>query len=97
MKSAYIKPMLYAETYTLAEHISQGCAYVTNFGNSCPISEAGVIFFTNAKDSGCNDDAFILMRGANIDPASATIDQLKGMNIQCYNSFADFNQLFTSA
>ena len=97
MKKAYVKPALYAESFALAEHIAGGCAYVTNFGNQCPISEAGVIFFTNAQGSGCNDDAISMFTFAGVDPANASITDLQGMNIQCYNSFADFSQLFTSA
>ena len=89
--------MLYAESFALVEHISAGCGYITNFGNQCPISEAGVIFFTNAEGSGCNEDAWILMEGAGVAPGTATVEQLIGMNIRCYNSFADFTQLFTSA
>ena len=29
----YQKPALYAESYALAEHISQSCVFQTNFGN----------------------------------------------------------------
>lgn len=97
MKKAYLKPAMVAESFALSEHISAGCGYVTNFGNQCPIDEAGVVFFTNSQANGCNEDAWILMQGRGVDPATATVEQLQGMNIQCYNSFADFNQLFTSA
>ena len=55
MRKQYTKPALYAESYELAEHISQGCAYVTNFGNQCPIVEAGVTFFTATPS--CSADA----------------------------------------
>ena len=97
MKSAYIKPMLYAEAFALAEHIAGGCAYVTNFGNTCPISEAGVVFFTSTQN-GCNDDAISLMTFNGIEPATASVeDIIQKINPTCYNSFADFTALFTSA
>lgn len=90
--------MLYAESFALAEHISAGCSYVTNFGNQCPISEAGVIFFTSSNATCANNaDGQSMIEFAGLDPATVTVEQLIGMNIQCYNSFADFNQLYTSA
>ena len=95
MKNVYQKPMLYAEAYMLVDHISQSCAYQTNFGNQCPIADAGVVFFTSV-DAGCNDDGVSMFEFAGIDPADATIEDLLGMNIRCYNSLRDYNQLFTS-
>ena len=98
MKKAYRKPALYAESFVLAEHISAGCAYVTNFGNTCPIDEAGVVFFTSAQGSGCNEDAINMMTFNGIDPATASVeDIIQKINPTCYNSFADFTALFTSA
>ena len=71
---------------------------MTNFGNTCPISEAGVVFFTNAENSGCNGDAIDLMTFNGIDPATASVeDIIQKINPKCYNSFADFTALFTSA
>ena len=97
MKKAYAKPMLYAESFTLVEHIASGCAYVTNFGNQCPISEAGVVFFLS-DNSQCNEDAWSMMTFAGVDPANATVvDIIDKVKPTCYNSFADFSQLFTSA
>lgn len=98
MKKAYRKPALYAESFVLAEHISAGCAYVTNFGNQCPIHEAGVVFFTSGNaECAASADGQSMITFAGLDPATVTVEQLIGMNIQCYNSFADFSQLFTSA
>ena len=89
--------MLYAESFALAEHISAGCGYVTNFGNQCPISEAGVVFFTTVNT--CSEDgvSMIEFQYGEGSAANATVEQLIAMNIQCYNSFADFSLLFTSA
>lgn len=98
MKKPYAKPMLYAESFALVEHIAGGCAHVTNFGNQCPISEAGVVFFTS-EAAGCNGDgiSMIEFQYGEGSAANVTVEQLIGMNIQCYNSFADFSLLFTSA
>ena len=89
--------MLYAESFSLVEHISAGCAFVTNFGNQCPITEAGVTFFTN--ETACSPDGVSMINfhyGDNY-AANASVEDLIGMNIQCYNSFRDFSTLFTSA
>lgn len=97
MKKAYTKPLIYVESFEMTEHISKGCGYLTNFGNQCPISEAGVVFFTSTG-SGCNQDG-INMIEFDYGPgsaASATVEDLIKMNIQCYNSFADFSKLFNS-
>ena len=94
MKNTYIKPVLYAEAFALAEHISQTCVYQTNFGSNCPITEAGVTFFTSKET--CSEDGVSMMEFAGLSPATATVEDLIGMKITCYNSFADFNLLFTS-
>ena len=90
----YKKPMLYAESYALAEHISQSCVFQTNFGNQCPIKDAGVTFFTTAET--CSEDGVNMFQFAGVDPSEATIEDLIRMNIQCYNSLQDYHQLFTS-
>ena len=94
MKKAYVKPALYAESFALAEHISAGCGYVANFGNGCPITVEGITYFTS--EISCSPKAVAIFEANNIDPNSATVETLMGMNIQCYNSFVDFNMLFTS-
>ena len=94
MKRHYTKPMLYAERFALVEHISQSCAFVTNFGNGCPIEEGGMRFFTTA--SVCSDDAVSMWQFAGVTPENATIQDLSKLNIRCYNSFRDFNALYTS-
>lgn len=95
MKRTYIKPVLYAEAFALAEHIAQACVFVTNFGNNCPIEEAGMTFFNTTPS--CSEDAISMMEFAGVSAETATVEQLMGMNIKCYNSFRDFNTLFTSA
>ena len=96
MRKQYAKPKLYAERFALVEHISGGCAYVTYFGNGCPIEEAGMTFFVDANT--CSEDVEMLWTGAGVtDTSQRTIQNLSLLNLQCYNSFADFSQLFTSA
>ncbi len=97
MKKAYAKPMLYAESFQLVEHIADTCAYVTNFGSDCPIYEAGVAFFRSAE-AGCNADGMSMITFAGLDLETVSVEQI--INVvkpTCYNSFADFTQLFTSA
>ena len=94
-RKKYYKPLLFAESFALSEHISAGCYYQTNFGNQCPIDEAGMLFFTNAQS--CSEDVEMLWVGAGVtDETQRTVENLSLLNIQCYNSFADFSQLFTS-
>ena len=97
MRKAYQKPVLYAESYALAEHISQTCAFQTNFGNQCPITEYGVTFFTSST-SGCNEDgiSMIEFKYGDGSAANVTVEQLIGLRPTCYNSFSDFSQLYTS-
>ena len=84
----------YAEPFALEEHISS-CAYRTNFGNQCPITDAGVTFFTNEPD--CSEDGVNMFVFAGIDPAQATVEDLiNKVNPECYNSLQDYHQLFTS-
>ena len=92
----YQKPALYAESYALAEHISQSCVFQTNFGNQCPIVDAGVTFFTTV--SACSEDgvSMIEFKYGKGYAENATIEDLIAMNIQCYNSLQDYHQLFTS-
>ena len=95
MKQAYVKPMLYAENFRLAEHLAAGCGYKTNFGNGCPIDEAGMTFFVN--ETSCSEDAVMLWVGAGVlDESQRTIENLSLLKVKCYNSFADFNMLFNS-
>ena len=94
----YKKPMLYAESYALAEHISQSCAYQTNFGNQCPISDAGVVFFTRSNETcAASEDGQSMISFAGLDPENVTVEQI--INVvkpTCYNSLQDYHQLFTS-
>ena len=92
----YQKPVLYAESYALAEHISQSCVFQTNFGNQCPITDAGVTFFTTVET--CSEDGVSMINfkyGPNYAP-QATVEDLIALNIECYNSLQDYHQLFTS-
>ena len=90
----YKKPMLYAESYALAEHISQSCVFQTNFGNQCPITDAGVTFFTTVET--CSEDGVSMIEFKYGSAKNATVEDLIGLNIQCYNSLLDYHQLFTS-
>ena len=54
-----------------------------------------MLFFTNAQS--CSEDVEMLWVGAGVtDETQRTVENLSLLNIQCYNSFADFSQLFTS-
>ncbi len=95
MKKQYHKPALFAEAFSVAEHISS-CVSQTNFGNQCPIADAGVIFFTS-MESGCNEDGISMLEFAGVVPADATVEDLiNKVNPECYNSLTDYHQLFTS-
>lgn len=94
MKKDYAKPQLYAESFTLVEHVSAGCAYMANFSNDCPITVDGITFFT--ETAGCKDeDGYLLLNGNR----EATLEDFYAIKQRCYNSFVDFTngqQFFVS-
>ena len=92
MRKQYAKPKLYAERFALVEHISGGCAYVTYFGNGCPIAEADITFFNTS----CGTEVAGMWEFAGVNPDLAKLEDLSKLNVQCYNSFRDLNTLFTS-
>lgn len=95
MKKAYAKPMLYAESFALVEHIAQTCAWVTTFGTGCPLADGPVVFFTETP--GCNEDGISMITFAGYDPSEVTMEQLiNNIHPTCYNSFSEYSQLYTS-
>ena len=88
MRRVYEKPSLFAESYTLVEHISQGCAletgtYTPGFSNAwvCPVTDAGgTKLFMDGTDR-CSG-------GEEIDPNLEDIDSIVSAITggQCYNS-----------
>ena len=88
--------MLYAESFALVEHISQSCGWQTNFGTSCPIADGGAIFF-QSLEMDCNEDGMSMIEFAGYDPTTVSMETLiTVINPTCYNSFNEYNQLFTS-
>ena len=96
MKKTYSKPFLYAESYALVEHISQSCGMVTNFGNTCPVGDGGLVFF-QSLDMGCNEDGISAIEFAGYDPKTISMEDLiQKINPTCYNSFSEYAQMYTS-
>ena len=95
MKKAYVKPVLYAERFAIAEHISS-CVYQTNFGVSCPIADAGVTFFTTTEIGCTQEGMFLIQNSTGKNPVDATVEDLIGMDITCYNALQDYHSLFNS-
>lgn len=92
MKKAYIKPLLYAEEFTLAEHISS-CANVVNFGAGCgPYDINGMRLFNNT----CGDEAIEFWRNNDVDPAAATFEDMEAKGVQCYTTFISLSTIFNS-
>ena len=93
MRKAYQKPLMYAEGFTLLEHISAGCAYPATFGNDCKVTVDGITFFTSV--AGCNDPEGFALLGGN---EAATLEEFYAIKMRCYNSFVDFTtgQFFAS-
>ena len=83
MKKDYAKPQLYAESFTLVEHVSAGCAYMANFSNDCPITVDGIQFFT--AEVNCSADGILLLGKDD-----ASLEDFYAINQRCYNSFVDF-------
>ena len=97
MKKAYAKPVLYAESFELVEHISATCAYRINFGVTCAYEEDDTTFFTVDP---CSSDAISMISNAfpgTEDLTSLSMEQIiNKLNVQCYNSFGDLNMLYIS-
>lgn len=96
MKKVYAKPLLYAETFEMVEHISKGCGVLANFGgDACTITVDGLTFFTSAD--ACSADAVSMLEFAGYDgsqdPVRFLIDVV---DPTCYNSLTDFHQMFIS-
>lgn len=96
MKKDYQKPLLFAEQFALNEHISKGCGVLTTFGGDCPIQvDNDPTFFTATP--ACHPDAISMLKFAGYDgsqdPVRFLIEVVKPT---CYNSFADYSQLFIS-
>ena len=93
MRKAYQKPLMYAEGFTLLEHISAGCAYPATFGNDCKVTVDGITFFTDS--AGCKDENGFMLLGNN---REASLEDFYAIKQRCYNSFVDFTtgQFFAS-
>ncbi len=96
MRKAYQKPLLFAEQFAMNEHISKSCLLLTNFGGGCPIAVDGLTFFTSTPD--CSADAISMFefngyKEGEDDPLLFLINEI---NPTCYNSLADFHQMFVS-
>ena len=93
MKKEYVRPMLYAERFTLAEHISAGCANVVHFGADCgPYNINGMMLF----NTGCGDEAVEFWNNNDVDPAAATFEDMEAKGVQCYTTFISLSTIFNS-
>lgn len=98
MKKAYAKPMLYAESFELVEHISKGCGVIASFGGDCQLEADGYTFFTSSE-YGCEADAVSMMENAGYNPetvADAVKFFINNVQATCYNSLTDFNLMYIS-
>lgn len=96
MKKAYVKPELYAESFTMVEHVASGCGAASgeqgvtvnySSADSCGIVVNGtstVIFNEQATGSKCHDW---------IDPFTNL--QIIDERMFCYNTF-DVGAMFSS-
>ena len=92
MKRAYVKPALYAEEFTLAEHIAS-CFNIVHFGPECgPYDINGVQLF----NSSCGDDAVEFWNNNDISPDAATFEDLESKGLQCYNTYVSLSTIFQS-
>lgn len=90
--------MLYAESFSLVEHISAGCGWVSTFGTGCPVNDGGLIVF--AVEGVCSAEAIEMIKFSmgTDDLSNFTMsDMINTVNPTCYNSFAEYSQLYTSA
>ncbi len=100
MKKTYTKPLLFAESYQMAEHIAANCSLTDysanhNTGWTCSIrgNSSGLTFFT-AQQSACSasvDDDHEIVDG-NVISDSMMSSMIGAL---CYNQFEQ-GQMFSS-
>ena len=92
MKTAYVRPMLYAEEFTLADHIAS-CVNVVHFGPDCgPYNINGETLF--ATTCGTASDQF--WRDNDLEPSTVTFESMEERNLQCYTTLITLSTIFTS-
>ena len=96
MKKEYRKPLLYAESYELMEHIAGNCVVNDGFEGAhhrrledCAYTNGNLALFYSAGN-GCDMELFEF---AEIEPGDGALEEL---GVACYNSFLIVSNLFTS-
>ena len=94
MKKEYVRPVLVAERFSVAEHIAS-CGYVATWAEgSCVVRIGGINIFADAVTNGCDTDVVEMFHNFDLDPTYANAKELK---LECYNAFMDpMNTFFTS-
>ena len=98
MKKTYSKPVVYAESFYLVEHIA-ACTFQAHHAaeQNCKFTDAGITMFATA--SSCSPDAASMWDFAEVPENLRTAGNLGLIGLDglvCYNSFQDYNQLWSS-
>ena len=101
MKKPYTKPTVYAESFYLMDHIAATCTFQAHHlkEENCSFTDAGITMFATA--SACSADAANMWEFAKVPLESRTPWNLNLIGLgpeayPCYNSFQDYNQLWSS-
>ena len=95
MKKAYVKPALYAEEFTLAEHIAN-CVNIVHFGPECgPYDINGMTLFNN-NCGGEGTDNYNFWAANDVDPAKVTFEDMEAKGLQCYTTYVSLSTIFQS-
>lgn len=101
MKKPYSKPVMYAESYELMEHVAGDCVVNDNFSGAhhrkpgdCRYTDGNLaLFYSSGK--GCDMDLF---SGFTQDEISQMVtgNTISALGIECYHTFLESGHLFAS-
>ena len=90
MKKEYVKPVLFAESFSLSEHIAS-CVNIASFGaqENCRFDDQNgwVIFMT--QDVCGEGPEYFTNQGL-----TPSIENVKDLGVECFNSFQDLNSVY---
>ena len=97
MKKAYVKPALYAEQFSISEHIASCQAVVSFTEQTCAMFDKnGLTLFATQEACGAEaDNKWAFMEVPVEERTYANVGVL-GLGVKCYNAFYDANSFFTS-
>lgn len=104
MKKVYTKPLVYAETFELLEHVAGDCLVNDGFAGAlhrssttCGYRDKNVTLFSGDVGDCAMAESMFSFAGVSMPTtAEAANAALAALHMECYNSFLATGQLFAS-